>query len=100
MAARRILGSFWLSASVVAMMGCNAIVGTEDIQYVDDPDTVEPDDETETPGPGADSSVTPGADGGIDASRDAHADADADARFSTDHDTIEDGGSSDVTFRD
>ncbi len=80
MRTRRLFSSFAGSVVVAALMGCNAIVGTEDIDYRDDPTEENPE------GPPDE------ADGGPDAG-----DADADARSKRDGDADLDG---DAMFED
>lgn len=70
MRTRRLLSSFTGSVIVAALMGCNAIVGTDEIDYFDP--TEAPDDE---PGSNEPDSNANGRDADADAPRDGDADA-------------------------
>jgi len=90
MRTRRLFSSFAGSVVVAVLMGCNAIVGTEEIDYEDtfDPTDDEPDDRDQgKPDTGPDRP-------------DADADADADAYRDADAHFIEDGPIREGGFHD
>ena len=79
MRTRRLFSSFAGSLVVAVLMGCNAIVGTEDIDYVEpDPTDQERDEDVDPDKPDADAGPGRDADAGPreDADADAHLDGD------------------------
>src|SRR5690606_9070748 len=79
----RLFTSFGGSFVLAALMGCNVIVGTDEISYVDDPTEESPDEgETET-----ETETTKDLDGGV-----ADGDADADTNIDASLDGGADGG--------
>ncbi|MBX3205607.1 MAG: hypothetical protein KF764_11105 [Labilithrix sp.] len=74
MRTRRLFSSFAGSVVVAVLMGCNAIVGTEDIEYVDPTDPADQETGPEDD-PDADRDSGGSRDGGADARKNEDAEA-------------------------